>query len=97
LLRKDLPTSRPSGRAPLFCIVLLGAIGLLRATRQGRGLFREVRNLALLAFLLLTLAGAVLIGCGGSSTNTPSGSSTVTVTANGGGQTQTTTLSVTVQ
>ena len=98
LLRKDLPTSRPNERTPLFCIVLLGAIGLLRARRQHRTLLRGARNLAVLAVLLLALAGGALIGCGGGSSNsTPAGTSTVTITATGGSQTQTTTLSVTVQ
>jgi hypothetical protein len=98
LLRKDLPTSRPNERTPLFCIVLLGAIGLLRARRQHRALLRGARSLAVLAVLLLALAGGALIGCGGGSSNsTPAGTSTVTITATGGSQTQTTTLSVTVQ
>jgi uncharacterized protein YggE len=71
---------------------------LLRARRQHRTLLRGARNLAVLAVLLLALAGGALIGCGGGSSNsTPAGTSTVTITATGGSQTQTTTLSVTVQ
>jgi hypothetical protein len=100
LLRKDLPTSRPNKRIPVLCIVLLGAIGLLRARRHFRNLTRSrsALNLSVLALLLLELAGAAVIGCGGGSSNsTPAGTSTVTVTATGGSQTQTTTLSVTIQ
>jgi hypothetical protein len=99
-LQRGLPIPRPSERTPLLCIVLLGAIGLLRARQHLRNLTRShaAVNLSVLALLVLGLAGAAVIGCGGGSSNsTPAGTSTVTITATGGSQTQTTTLSVTVQ
>jgi len=99
-LRKDLPTSRPNEPTPLLCVVLLGAIGLLRARQHLRNLTgaHAALNLSVLALLLLGMAGAAVIGCGGGSSNsTPAGTSTVTITATGGSQTQTTTLSVAVQ
>jgi hypothetical protein len=99
-LQRDLPNQQPSQRMPLLCIVLLGAIGLLRARRHFRNTTRSrsALNLSVLVLLLLGMAGAAVIGCSGSSSNsTPAGTSTVTITATGGSQTQTATLSVTVQ
>jgi len=91
-------------RATFLCIVFVGAIGLFRTRRKQRARLGGARNLAMFAFLLLTLAGGALMSCdGGSSTSTatipttPGGTSTVTITATGGSQTQTTSLSLTIQ
>lgn len=97
-LQGDLPNQQPSQRKPLLCIVLLGAISLLRVGRRYRALSRSARNLTVLTALLLTLAGVTVMGCGGGSPKkTPAGTSTVTISATGGSQTQTTTVSLTVQ
>jgi hypothetical protein len=101
-LKKDAPTHPSDKRAPLLCIIFLGAFTSLRVRRAGGALTaaKSVRYITIFPVLLLCLAFGVLAGCGGggqSSSKTPAGTSTVTVTASGGGQMETATLTLTVQ